>query len=193
MFHLCTYYRQKMTRLNVKLILPSISHKIITPLETSNQVNQKKIFLSLKNTSPALNKQSSELQLISLYLYDPMNTNKITSIAAALVAKAGTNASAGIGALASEDSSGIDNARRRVTNCMHNVHSSNSTLERSLKPTSVGDHKHQIGTNLSDLSVCWHKPTWPEQCSKCGEPYYTGRFIKALIRVQTSFQSLKLC
>lgn len=107
--------------------------------------------------------------------------NKITSIAAALVAKAGTNASDGIGSLTSEDSA--DGTRKRVTSCMNHAYS-NGTLERTgttrhARGQSSGgnasEHKHQIGTNLADLSVCWHKPTWPEQCFKCGEPYYTGK------------------
>lgn len=116
--------------------------------------------------------------------------DKITSIAAALVAKAGTNASAGIGALTSEsNSTGADGTRKRVTSCMHLPHSNNGTLERigatkhvrgqssggGSGSSSMSEHKHQIGTSLADLKVCWHKPTWPEQCFKCGEPFYMGK------------------
>lgn len=88
--------------------------------------------------------------------------NKITSIAAALVAKAGTNASAGIGIKATLPDTSID-TKKRLTNCMNN----------SLAAEEVNEQiQHQIGTNLADLSVCWHKTTWPEHCIKCGEPFY---------------------
>lgn len=85
--------------------------------------------------------------------------NKITSIAAALVAKAGTNASAGIGIKTLTDSSSSIDGRKKVTSCM------NSSLVNE-------EIQHQIGTNLADLSVCWHKMTWPEHCTKCNEPFY---------------------
>lgn len=33
---------------------------------------------------------------------------------------------------------------------------------------------HQIGTNLADLSVCWHKMENVEACKKCGRPFYNA-------------------
>ncbi len=96
--------------------------------------------------------------------------NKITSIAAALVAKAGTNASAGIGANLSDKQ---ESTRKRITSCTTN--SSNSLTAKNSESDQIeatNSCKHQIGTNLSELSVCWHKMTWPDNCNRCGEPFY---------------------
>ena len=104
--------------------------------------------------------------------------NKITSIAAALVAKAGTNASAGIGASTIDDKS-LEGQRKRVTTCMNNINpnaSSNINSECNKITGSCDNKQHQIGTNLAELSVCWHKTSWPEQCARCGEPFYKGIF-----------------
>lgn len=112
--------------------------------------------------------------------------NKISSIAAALVAKAGTNASAGVGALKAE-STGAD-ARKRVTNCMHtNSPNLSNNLECNETTGSCEHKQHQIGTNLVELSVCWHKTTWSEHCHKCGEPFYKGLYLKAFANLYKKY------
>jgi len=98
--------------------------------------------------------------------------NKITSIAAALVAKAGTNASAGIGANLTSKQESTTTARKRVTSCTNSFNNLNHQSTDSDQLEATNSCRHQIGTNLSDLSVCWHKMTWPEHCNKCGEPFY---------------------
>jgi Ras association domain-containing protein 2/4 len=88
--------------------------------------------------------------------------NSLTAIAAAVTSAAQANASAGI----------------------FNYNISNTPPAKAIiKTNSTGDsqhiqecyseaHHHQIGTNLADLSVCWHKVTLPDNCQFCGHPFY---------------------
>ncbi len=46
---------------------------------------------------------------------------------------------------------------------------SNSAYASTLPANSFS---HQIGTNMSELSVCWHKTTDKHECTQCGEPFY---------------------
>lgn len=51
--------------------------------------------------------------------------------------------------------------------CLNNHTNFNSNDDESF----IKDNKllHQIGTNLVDLSVCWHKMAKKEKCNKCGK------------------------
>jgi hypothetical protein len=54
--------------------------------------------------------------------------------------------------------------------CLSHTSSTNSD-----EATSSNNIAHQIGTNLAELTVCWHKMDInTEECSKCGKPFYDG-------------------
>lgn len=109
-----------------------------------------------------------------------MNYTNLTALAAAVAASANTNASAGIGAL------NLFNHNKNNNNNSSNCNSSAATkLNASTTLTSnlnefnkriICINKtseitlHQIGTNLVDLTVCWHKMN--DNCNKCNEPIY---------------------
>ena len=107
-----------------------------------------------------------------------MNAN-FTAIAASIAASANANASAGIAGTANRSAAmGTDENRRSM--CIHNVlkrgSDLNSLTARGDRPPSSDMHSlHQIGTNLADLSVCWHKiSSFPDHCEKCGGAFYKG-------------------
>ena len=87
-----------------------------------------------------------------------INNTKITSIAAVAAKAVNTNASAGIGA------SSVTKSLDRTV-CINNGIRCNESIGSC-------ETQHQIGTNLADLTVCWHKLSLPEHCVKCGEPFY---------------------
>ena len=88
-----------------------------------------------------------------------INNTKLSSIAAVAAKAVNTKASAGIGA-----STVSKNLERTV--CMNNAMHCNESMNACMET------QHQIGTNLADLTVCWHKLGLPEHCVKCGEPFY---------------------
>jgi hypothetical protein len=105
----------------------------------------------------------------------------ITAFAAAV---ANTNASAGIGAFnffnynknTSNNipiNSDINNIKRIM--CTHN---NNNFENKSISSNDLKEsiNLHQIGTNLSDLSVCWHKMN-ADSCKNCNETLYKGKYL----------------
>jgi hypothetical protein len=120
--------------------------------------------------------------------------NFAASIAAAITASASKNASAGIAAASSFSSNVESDKIKRANNNFMCIHTTNNILNtkcdassveseqlQNLNRKSIGDISsdqqqtligHQIGTNLNDLTVCWHKMPSSEECTKCGQPYY---------------------
>lgn len=95
-----------------------------------------------------------------------MNYTNITALAAAVAASANTNASAGIGTSNHFNKTTNNNAfniHHKRVNCINNSLDKNSDNSQIV---------HQIGTNLVNLTVCWHKMN--DNCSKCNEPIYKG-------------------
>ncbi len=84
--------------------------------------------------------------------------NNFSAIAAAVAAAANRNASAGIGI----------ESKPSTNTCSHASNDSND------KDNESNQKQHQIGTNLADLTVCWHRTTSSECCNKCGQPFYNA-------------------
>ena len=84
--------------------------------------------------------------------------NNFSAIAAAVAAAANRNASAGIG-IERKSSSSV---------CTHASNEFNDAENDS------NQKQHQIGTNLADLTVCWHRTNTSESCHKCGQPFYNA-------------------
>jgi hypothetical protein len=132
--------------------------------------------------------------------------NSFASIAAA-VAAAAANASAGITSPILSPSlklnSSSSNNKKQM--CNHHSHfnvgvcsspkiiSNASTNNNIIINSNESNHNnninikngltlntHQIGTNLSELSVCWHKMSSSDDCEKCGEPFYEGNYDKLI-------------
>ena len=92
-----------------------------------------------------------------------MNYSNITAFAASVAA---TNASAGISTFNIFNmNKNASNIEKRKIMCIHNMYSN----ENIQKQNSI----HQIGTNLADLAVCWHKMN--ENCKKCKGVIYDGK------------------
>ena len=86
--------------------------------------------------------------------------NSFTAIAAAVSSAANSNASAGIFNYNSPKN------ELNKSKLMINKKSQESPSE----PCHVDSH--QIGTNLADLSVCWHRVSMSDNCKSCGQPFY---------------------
>ena len=65
------------------------------------------------------------------------------------------------------------------SNNYNNIHNNNNKNDESIDSFNI----HQIGTNLADLSVCWHKMSLSDQCGKCGLPFYKGYLIKVHTKI----------
>lgn len=97
---------------------------------------------------------------------------------ATLTASANKSASAGL--LGQNQSPTICINQNIESASPSNLYIYNHSKEASTSnDSSFLDNKlcHQIGTNLSDLSVCWHKMDNVESCESCGKPFYEGLII----------------
>lgn len=106
-----------------------------------------------------------------------MTSNQIPSLSiATLTANASKSASAGLMGQVGRayETTCIADLKSPSNFCLH----SSSTAGDS---SSILDSKlsHQIGTNLTDLSVCWHKMENFEACRKCGKTLYDGTYISS--------------
>ena len=126
--------------------------------------------------------------------------NSFASIAAA-VAAAAANASAGITSpiLSPSLKLNTSSSSNKKQICFHHSHfnmgvcvspnlTSNASSNNKINSNEFNNNnnnnlkngltlnKHQIGTNLSELSVCWHKMSSSDVCEKCGEPFYEGNY-----------------
>jgi hypothetical protein len=128
--------------------------------------------------------------------------NSFASIAAA-VAAAAANASAGITSPVLSPSlklkSSSSNNKNKNIMCIHHSHFNNVCVSPNMISNASNDNTftsnefnnnnnnknlkngltlntHQIGTNLSELSVCWHKMSASDVCENCGEPFYEGNY-----------------
>ena len=91
--------------------------------------------------------------------------NSLTAFAAAVSSATNANASAG-----------IFNYNTSVKCEKPKMSLSQVKRAHSDECASSGD-SHQIGTNLADQSVCWHRVSMSDNCQNCGHPYYEGKFI----------------
>ena len=111
--------------------------------------------------------------------------NNLSAFTATLAASANKSASAGI--ISDSNPSNDINSNNRKTACTHSdafdcVHTEDSSENGNQLLM------HQIGTNLADLSVCWHKLNISDTCQKCSMPFYeANQFIceSCFIKEQT--------
>ena len=95
--------------------------------------------------------------------------NSFTAIAAAVSSAANTNASTGIFNYNSPKANEKSNL----------IATTKKVLSHSDTPECNPD-SHQIGTNLAEQSVCWHRVSMSDNCQFCGHPYYEGLLEKCL-------------
>ena len=90
--------------------------------------------------------------------------NSFTAIAAAVTSAANANASAG-----------IFNYNNNSKSDKTKITSSQNRKFQHLEANECNGDSHKIGTNLADLSVCWHRTSMPDNCQFCGHPFYEGK------------------
>ena len=108
--------------------------------------------------------------------------NSFASIAAVVNAAANRNASEGILNNNNNTHSQTSNKRFVCTHSHANETSSsndaglinNDLTKKLLISNDNNNTHHQIGTNLFDLTVCWHKVDMSDVCDNCGHPFYEG-------------------
>ena len=107
-----------------------------------------------------------------------MNYTNLSALAAAVAASANTNASAGIGVLnlfthinSSSNNNKSTDSHLSTTSSVSidsNLNEFNKRIICINKNSEIT--LHQIGTNLVDLTVCWHKMN--DNCNKCNAVIY---------------------
>jgi len=108
--------------------------------------------------------------------------NSLTAFAAAVSSATNANASAGI----FNYNTSVKSEKPKIS--LSQVKRSHSD-ECASSPDS-----HQIGTNLVEQSVCWHRVPLSDNCQKCGHPFYEGKrknYNRLLFRLSIFAEDLK--
>lgn len=101
-----------------------------------------------------------------------MNSISSTITATGLLDKINSIKSASAGIVGETGSS--TNGVKKAGNCSRLDESCSHCEEETTTHDDEKSLVHQIGTNLADLSVCWHKLSSPDACGRCGQPFYDG-------------------
>ena len=118
--------------------------------------------------------------------------NSFASIAAVVNAAANRNASEGILNNNNNNTHSQTNNKRFV--CTHSHANETSSLNDAdlIKKLLISNDNnnnahHQIGTNLFDLTVCWHKVDMSDVCDNCGHPFYEGKHLLFVLANKTFY------
>jgi hypothetical protein len=100
--------------------------------------------------------------------------NSLTAFAAAVTSATNANASAGI----FNYNTSVKSEKPKILL---------SQLKRAHSDECASSESHQIGTNLAEQSVCWHRVAMSDNCQRCGHPFYEGNntFLTQVSRLIT--------